>query len=114
MVVVKGCLNFSAKISVAMALSCERLEICIREGSSFRESANALGESQFDHRSRVSYCCHPLRKSVALALGLTLHRWMQEQCVGQVGSIPRLGFRSLCMQDSPLGVRFSQLLNLSS
>lgn len=24
---------------------------------------------------------------------------------GQVGSIPRLGFRSLCMQDSPVGVR---------
>ncbi|KAH6658096.1 glycoside hydrolase superfamily [Truncatella angustata] len=32
--------------------------------------------------------------------------WQGEQCVGQVGSIPRLGFRSLCMQDSPLGVRF--------
>lgn len=25
--------------------------------------------------------------------------------MGQVGSIPRLGFRGLCMQDSPLGVR---------
>ncbi|KAI9785182.1 MAG: hypothetical protein M1839_000820 [Geoglossum umbratile] len=33
--------------------------------------------------------------------------WQQEQCVGNVGSIPRLGFRSLCMQDSPLGVRFT-------
>lgn len=31
---------------------------------------------------------------------------MQESCVGQVGSIPRLGFRSLCMQDGPLGIRF--------
>lgn len=31
--------------------------------------------------------------------------WQGEQCVGQTGSIPRLGFRSLCMQDSPLGVR---------
>ncbi|KUJ20982.1 beta-glucosidase 1 precursor [Mollisia scopiformis] len=31
--------------------------------------------------------------------------WEGEQCVGQVGSIPRLGFRSLCMQDSPVGVR---------
>ena len=27
------------------------------------------------------------------------------KCVGQVGSIPRLGLRSLCMQDSPVGVR---------
>lgn len=31
--------------------------------------------------------------------------WEGEQCVGQVGSIPRLGFRSLCMHDAPLGIR---------
>jgi beta-glucosidase len=33
--------------------------------------------------------------------------WMGEQCVGQVGAIPRLGLRSLCMQDSPVGVRMT-------
>ncbi|KAK5989845.1 putative beta-glucosidase A [Cladobotryum mycophilum] len=33
--------------------------------------------------------------------------WMGEKCVGNVGSIPRLGLRSLCMQDGPLGLRFS-------
>ena len=32
--------------------------------------------------------------------------WQSEKCVGNVGSIPRLAFRSLCLQDSPLGVRF--------
>ncbi|KAH9900446.1 glycoside hydrolase family 3 protein [Xylariomycetidae sp. FL2044] len=32
--------------------------------------------------------------------------WQSEQCVGNVGSVPRLGLRSLCLQDSPLGVRF--------
>ncbi|KAI0013567.1 glycoside hydrolase family 3 protein [Xylariaceae sp. FL0662B] len=32
--------------------------------------------------------------------------WQGEQCVGQVGAIPRLGLRSLCLQDSPLGIRF--------
>ncbi|KAK4225193.1 glycoside hydrolase [Podospora fimiseda] len=31
--------------------------------------------------------------------------WAAEQCVGQVGAIPRLGLRSLCMHDSPLGIR---------
>ncbi|CAD6442846.1 2a6536c0-cd11-4100-b891-69563b9bec55 [Sclerotinia trifoliorum] len=31
--------------------------------------------------------------------------WEGEQCVGQAGSVPRLGFRSMCMQDSPVGVR---------
>jgi len=31
--------------------------------------------------------------------------WEGEKCVGNNGAIPRLGFKSLCMQDSPLGVR---------
>src|SRR5271156_2877546 len=35
--------------------------------------------------------------------------WTQDLCVGNTGSIPRLGFRGFCMQDSPLGVRFSEL-----
>ena len=34
--------------------------------------------------------------------------WQQEQCVGQTGAIPRLGFRSLCLQDSPMGIRFGE------
>ncbi|PGH17361.1 hypothetical protein AJ79_01245 [Helicocarpus griseus UAMH5409] len=37
--------------------------------------------------------------------------WMQEDCVGQVGSIPRLGFRSLCLQDGPLGIRFADYVS---
>ena len=31
--------------------------------------------------------------------------WEGEKCVGNNGAIPRVGFKSLCMQDSPLGVR---------
>lgn len=31
--------------------------------------------------------------------------WQTERCVGQTGSIPRLGFRGMCLQDSPTGVR---------
>jgi beta-glucosidase len=31
--------------------------------------------------------------------------WELDRCVGQTGSIPRLGFRALCLQDSPTGVR---------
>ncbi|EFQ98009.1 beta-glucosidase 1 [Nannizzia gypsea CBS 118893] len=55
------------------------------------------------------------QKAVAFVSQLTLAEkvnlttgvgWMQESCVGQVGSIPRLGFRSLCLQDGPLGIRF--------
>ncbi|KAL2826889.1 glycosyl hydrolase family 3 N terminal domain-containing protein [Aspergillus cavernicola] len=33
--------------------------------------------------------------------------WQLERCVGQTGSVPRLGVGSLCLQDSPLGIRFS-------
>ncbi|EEA28836.1 hypothetical protein TMatcc_002812 [Talaromyces marneffei ATCC 18224] len=33
--------------------------------------------------------------------------WMQGSCVGETGSIPRLGFRGLCLQDGPMGIRFS-------
>jgi beta-glucosidase len=31
--------------------------------------------------------------------------WEGEACVGNNGAIPRLAFRALCMQDSPLGIR---------
>jgi len=34
--------------------------------------------------------------------------WESDVCVGMTGSIPRLGFRGICTQDSPLGVRYSQ------
>ncbi|MCJ1465102.1 hypothetical protein MMC07_003718 [Pseudocyphellaria aurata] len=33
--------------------------------------------------------------------------WQEARCVGQNGAIPRLGFRSLCLQDSPTGLRFT-------
>jgi hypothetical protein len=35
--------------------------------------------------------------------------WEGGRCVGNTGSIPRLGFPGLCMQDSPLGVRDSEI-----
>ncbi|PIA91721.1 putative beta-glucosidase A [Cercospora beticola] len=53
-------------------------------------------------------------KAQAFVSGLTLMEkvnlttgtgWESQKCVGNVGSIPRLGFKALCMQDSPLGVR---------
>ena len=32
---------------------------------------------------------------------------MGERCVGNGGGVPRLGLRGLCLQDGPLGIRFS-------
>jgi beta-glucosidase len=34
--------------------------------------------------------------------------WEGGPCVGNTGSIPRIGFPGLCLQDSPLGVRDSK------
>jgi beta-glucosidase len=33
--------------------------------------------------------------------------WQSQQCVGNTGSVPRLGIRALCLQDSPTGLRFT-------
>ncbi|KAF4778881.1 glycosyl hydrolase family 3 [Colletotrichum scovillei] len=33
--------------------------------------------------------------------------WQGDVCVGNVGSVPRLGLRGLCMQDGPVGIRFT-------
>ncbi|KAK9469439.1 glycosyl hydrolase family 3 N terminal domain-containing protein [Lipomyces arxii] len=35
--------------------------------------------------------------------------WQMGPCVGNTGSIPRLGFPSLCLQDSPTGIRYTDL-----
>ncbi|KAI1486125.1 glycoside hydrolase family 3 protein [Biscogniauxia mediterranea] len=40
--------------------------------------------------------------------------WQGEQCVGQTGSVPRLGLRSLCLQDSPLGIRYGDYVSAFS
>ncbi|KAK3117357.1 cytoskeletal protein binding [Teratosphaeriaceae sp. CCFEE 6253] len=37
--------------------------------------------------------------------------WESEKCVGATGAIPRLGFKALCLQDSPLGVRFADFVS---
>ncbi|THW11508.1 glycoside hydrolase family 3 protein, partial [Aureobasidium pullulans] len=38
--------------------------------------------------------------------------WQQEQCVGQTGGVPRLGIRGQCLQDSPVGVRYTDFVSL--
>lgn len=37
--------------------------------------------------------------------------WESEKCVGNTGSIPRLAFQALCLEDSPLGVRFADFVS---
>ncbi|KAK4634791.1 Beta-glucosidase 1 [Fulvia fulva] len=40
--------------------------------------------------------------------------WEGEKCVGNTGAIPRLGFKALCLQDSPLGIRFADFASAFS
>ena len=44
-------------------------------------------------------------------IALTRFRWASDKCVGNVGAIPRLNFPALCMQDSPLGIRFADYVS---
>ncbi|KAL8929723.1 MAG: hypothetical protein Q9172_000280 [Xanthocarpia lactea] len=55
-------------------------------------------------RARVFVRQLTLLEKVNLTTGVG---WQSERCVGETGSIPRLGFRGLCLQDSPLGLRFT-------
>ncbi|KUI64547.1 putative beta-glucosidase A [Cytospora mali] len=38
--------------------------------------------------------------------------WEGEVCVGNVGTVPRLGLHSFCMQDSPVGIRFADWVSV--
>ncbi|KAK4507935.1 hypothetical protein PRZ48_001670 [Zasmidium cellare] len=40
--------------------------------------------------------------------------WESEKCVGNAGNLPRLGFKALCLQDSPLGIRFADFASAFS
>ncbi|KAL8726209.1 MAG: hypothetical protein Q9181_006139 [Wetmoreana brouardii] len=53
-------------------------------------------------RARAFVSQLTLTEKVNLTTGVG---WQSERCVGETGAIPRLGFRGLCLQDSPLGVR---------
>ncbi|KAI5358252.1 Putative glycoside hydrolase, family 3, glycoside hydrolase family 3 domain, immunoglobulin [Septoria linicola] len=59
---------------------------------------------------------HAYEKAYAFVSQLTLAEkvnlttgtgWQLEACVGNTGGIPRLGFRGLCLQDSPVGIRMT-------
>ncbi|KAI8626870.1 glycoside hydrolase family 3 protein [Xylariaceae sp. FL1651] len=63
----------------------------------------AVGWAEAYEKARAFVSQLTLAEKVNLTTGVG---WESEQCVGQVGSVPRLGLRSLCMQDSPLGIRF--------
>jgi len=34
--------------------------------------------------------------------------WENERCIGNTGSVPRMGFQGFCLEDGPVGVRYSE------
>ncbi|KAK3295434.1 glycosyl hydrolase family 3 N terminal domain-containing protein [Chaetomium fimeti] len=64
--------------------------------------ADGWAEAYAQARDFVSQLTLPEKVNLTTGVG-----WQGEQCVGQVGAIPRLGLRSLCMHDAPLGIRGS-------
>ncbi|KAJ8702868.1 hypothetical protein PTI98_001542 [Pleurotus ostreatus] len=50
-----------------------------------------------------------LQDKVSLATGVG---WMNGNCVGNIPSISSINFPGLCLQDSPLGVRFGDLVSV--
>ncbi|PKY04238.1 beta-glucosidase-related glycosidase [Aspergillus campestris IBT 28561] len=66
--------------------------------------ANGQGEWAKSYQRAVELVSQmTLAEKVNLTTGTG---WMLDKCVGQTGSVPRLGIQSICLQDSPLGIRF--------
>lgn len=70
-----------------------------------RVHANDWDEAYEKAREFVSQLT--LAEKVNLTSGIG---WKMGKCVGNTGDIPRLGFQSLCLQDSPLGVRLTDFV----
>lgn len=61
---------------------------------------NAVGWEEAYAKAREIVSQMTLLEKVNITTGTG---WQSDKCVGNTGSVPRLGIRSLCLQDSPLG-----------
>ncbi|EGO58510.1 beta-glucosidase 1 precursor [Neurospora tetrasperma FGSC 2508] len=62
----------------------------------------AIGWEEAYEKAKAFVSQLTLLEKVNLTTGIG---WGAEQCVGQTGAIPRLGLKSMCMQDAPLAIR---------
>ncbi|PKS10285.1 hypothetical protein jhhlp_002036 [Lomentospora prolificans] len=65
---------------------------------------NAEGMKYTYPKAREIVSQMTLAEKVNLTTGVG---WQGERCVGNTGSVPRLGLRGLCLQDGPVGIRFT-------
>ena len=78
----------------------------VQEGHRSGEAIDFGGEGQPYHR-----CAASVLQFCQQTLTTTGSGWQQEQCVGQTGGVPRLGIRGQCLQDSPVGVRYTEYVH---
>ncbi|KAL2278160.1 hypothetical protein FJTKL_14958 [Diaporthe vaccinii] len=81
----------------------QQADTCSEGGEGLGDWADAYTKA----RSLVSQLT--LEEKVNLTTGTG---WETDKCVGQTGAIPRLGFRALCLQDSPTGVRDTDFVSV--
>lgn len=91
-------------LSVTMGVRHRRLDGVLRKSAELCETADLVGKGELDDRSGVCEQRQSTRKEPT-NVG---DRWRGEACIGNTGEIPRLGFPSLCLQDSPLGLRWGK------
>lgn len=96
--------NIAAILSIAVGFWFRRMVRCLHQSQGVCETAYLGRKSEPDNGCWVRVYW------MQRCMQLTVDRWLAERCVGQNGAIPRLGFRSLCLQDSPLGIRFSKCI----
>nr|ADM47481.1 beta-glucosidase [Paecilomyces sp. 'thermophila'] len=71
--------------------------------------ANGEGDWAIAYQKAVQFVSQlNLAEKVNLTTGTG---WQLGQCVGETGSVPRLNFRGLCLQDGPLGIRFADYIS---
>lgn len=69
-----------------------------------KSSATAPSWSDAHNSARDFVAALTLEEKVSLTTGIG---WANGHCVGNIAPIPRVNFPGLCLQDSPLGVRFA-------
>lgn len=73
-------------------------------GTGLSSAANNDGWDEAYERAKEFVAGLTLTEKVNLTTGTG---WGSDVCIGMTGGLPRLGVRGLCLQDGPVGVRYS-------
>ncbi|KAK3321596.1 glycosyl hydrolase family 3 N terminal domain-containing protein [Apodospora peruviana] len=98
--------SFLVTVSVA-ALTVTAAETPLSPAAAFFPSPWADGGGEWAEayaKARAFVANLTVTEKVNLTTGTG---WEADRCIGMTGSVPRLGFRGFCLEDGPLGVRYT-------